>query len=96
MGRSPCLSQSAQMGEADSEPQVRHRVVSIGFDSTAQPRNRLFVAAEDKLSDARHRHPYMRARIARTESERLSDVSLGFFGTTNKILGVADRCMSTC
>ena len=47
-----------------------------------------------ELRHARVSHPDISERIARTEPQRLSNVSLGFFGATDKYLTKSDSGMS--
>ena len=52
-----------------------------------------FPTAEVVLRDARDSHPTISHRIARTEAQRLDNVSLCFFGATDKNLTKSDKGM---
>jgi hypothetical protein len=82
------------MRERRSKVEVRRRVVSVGFDSAPQPRNRLLVLANKELRNACNGTPNIGARIARTGAERFVDVSFGFLGAANTSFAKADNRVS--
>src|ERR1700677_1470665 len=64
--------------------------ISVGFDRPSKPRDRFLPNAEVALRCARDGHPHVSHRIARTEAQGLGNVSLGFFGATEKNLTKSD------
>jgi hypothetical protein len=62
------------------------RIVSAGLNGTTQQHDRLLVAAEMELGEARDRYPHISVRIARAQAESLMDISLGFLGMTESNL----------
>src|ERR1700722_12197210 len=69
------------------------RIVTVGLDRPSKPRNRLLPTAEVELPKARIGHPDVSQSIARTEAQRLGNVSLVFFGATDKNLSKTDSGM---
>ena len=69
------------------------RIISVGLDRPSKPRDRLLPTAEVVLRKARVSHPDVSHRIARTEAQGLGNVSLGFFGATDKNLSKSDSGM---
>ena len=69
------------------------RIISVGLDRPPKPRDRLLVAAEVEFSHAGGSHPNVSHRIARTEAQGLSNVSLCFFGATDEDLTQSDNGM---
>ena len=70
------------------------RIISIGLERPSTPRNRLLVEVEVVLRHARDSHPGVRRRIAWAEAQGLANVSLCFFGATDKDLTKSDHGMS--
>src|ERR1700691_4145079 len=67
------------------------RKIAIGLDRPSKPRDRLLVTSDVVLRHSRISHPCVRHRITRAEAHRLDNVSLGFFGATDKNLANADK-----
>ena len=70
--------------------EICYRIVSVGLDRPSKLRSRLLVTAEAIFRYARVSHPDVSHRIARTEAQGLTNVSLGFFGPTDKDLAISD------
>src|SRR5271169_1552614 len=58
--------------------------ISVGFDRPSKTRDRFLPKTEVALRCARGRHPGVGGRIARTEAQGLANVTLCFFGPTDK------------
>ena len=78
------LVQSTELRECGGQAKMYDRIVSVGLYRPSVPWDRLLLTAEVELCQARYIHPEVSHRIARTEAEGLDNVSLGFFGATNK------------
>ena len=90
-----CASSSRpSCARAAAKCEICRRIISIGLDRPSKPRDRLLPTAEVELRKAREIHPGVRLRIARTEAQRLGNVSLCFFGATDKHLTPSDTGMS--
>ena len=85
------LVQSTKLREGGGQIKICGRIISIGLDRPAKPRDRLLIFAEVELRQAREIHPDISHRIARTEAQGLSNVCLGFFGATDKDLTSSDN-----
>ena len=94
MNCGPSLLQPAEMRQGGGEIEVRDRKISVGLDGATQPRDRLLVGAEVQLGDACERQPEIDECIARTEAERLLDMSLGFLAATGDVFGETDLTVS--
>ena len=70
------LVKSTELREGGGQVQIGRRIISIGLDLPPKPRDRLLPTAEVELRKARRIHPDVRLRIARTEAQRLANVSL--------------------
>jgi hypothetical protein len=81
------LVEATQLRKGGGERKNRVRVISVGFERASRPIDRILVAAELKLCDASEIHPGGRISIARTEAQRLFDVSLRLLLTTDNSLG---------
>jgi hypothetical protein len=57
-------------------------IISIGLARPPKARDRL--TAKVELRDAHERHPNVSQRIARTEAQGLTNVSLCFFGAADE------------
>ena len=88
------LLQSTELREGGGQPKICQRIISVGLDRPSTPRVRLLPTAEVDLRDARGSHPDVSHRIARTEAQGLINVSLCFFGATDKNLSMSDKGMS--
>src|SRR5271154_4073552 len=60
--------------------------ISVGLDRAPKPRDSELVTFDQILRRARVGHPDISHGIARTEAKGLDDVSLCFFGATDKHL----------
>ena len=78
---------------AAANPKYAWWITSIGLDRPSTPRDRLLVTADVELRQACDTHPDMSRRIARTEAQGLTDVSLCFFGATDTNLTRSDNGM---
>ena len=87
------LVQSAKLREGGGQHKMWMRIISVGLDRPPKPRDRLLPTAEVELRHARVDHPDVSQRIARTEAQGLGNVSLGFFGATDKNLTTSDNGM---
>ena len=87
------LVQSTKPRERDAQHKMWMRIISVGLDCPSEPRNRLVVKAGVVLRHARGGHPGVSMRIARTEAQRLDNMSLGLFGAADVNLTKADRGM---
>ena len=85
------LVKSTKLREGGGQIKICGRIISIGLDRPAKPRDRLLIFAEVELRQAREIHPDISRRIARAEAKDLGNVSLGFFGATDKYLGNSDN-----
>ena len=83
-------SSSTELREGGGQPKICWRIVSVGLDRPSAPRGRLLVTAELVLRDARECRPGGSCRIARTEAQRIANVSLCFFGATDINLTKSD------
>src|SRR5271165_7536869 len=72
------LVNSTELGESGGQPKIWSRIVSVSLDRPSTPRDRLLVTGEVGLPKARHIHPEVSQRIARTEAQGLSNLSLCF------------------
>src|SRR5580658_326919 len=80
------LIQATKLRKRYAQHKMGMRIISVGLDRPSTPGDRLLPKAQLILRDARVSHPGVSHRIARTESEGLDNVSLGFFGATDKNL----------
>ena len=87
------LVESTKLREGGGQLKICERIISVGLDRPPKPRDRLLPTAEVELRDARGRHPDVSHRIARTEAQGLGNVSLCFFGATDKNLTKSDNGM---
>ena len=87
------LVKSTKLREGGGQIKMCDRIISVGLDRPSIPRNRLLVTAEVELRHARDIHPDVSHRIARTEAQGLGNVSLCFFGATDKNLTKSDKGM---
>ena len=87
------LVKSTKQREGGGQRKYASRIISIGLDRPPKARGRLLVTAEVELRDARDAHPDVSVRIARTEAQGLGNVSLCFFGATDKYLATSDNGM---
>jgi hypothetical protein len=78
--------QKAEPSERSGEIEMRHRLIWIGLDAPAEPRNRFGVCAETRSEHADTVHPAECSDIAGREAERLIDVELRFRTSTHKKL----------
>src|SRR5580700_6178122 len=69
------------------------RIIAVGLDRPLKPSNCLLQSTEVQLRKARVGHPDVSQSIARTESQRLGNVSLRFFGVTEKNLAKSNNGM---
>ena len=79
--------------KAAAHRKILMRIISVGLDRPSKPRDRLLPKAEEDSSRCPRDHPGIGHRIARTEPEGLDDVSLGFFGATDKDFTKSNRGM---
>ena len=77
------LVESTKPRERRGPNKIRMRKISVGLDRSSTPLDRLLVTAEVVLRHARLRHPDVGQRVARTEAQRLGDVSVSLFGATD-------------
>ena len=84
------LVKSTKLREGGGQVKICWRIISIGLDRPPKPRDRLLPTAEVVLRQARISHPAVSHRIARTEAQGLANVSLRFFGATDKNLTKSD------
>src|SRR5208283_4067932 len=87
------LVESTKLSECGAQPKVWVRIISIGLDRPPTPRGRFLVTAEVVLRPACGTHPDVGPRIARTEAQGLSNVSLCFFSAANDNLTKTDSGM---
>ena len=87
------LVKSTKLREGGGQVKIRRRIISVGLDRPPKPRDRLLLTAEVELRHARDSHPGVSHRIARTEAQGLGNVSLCFFGATDKNLAKSDKGM---
>ena len=87
------LVKSTKLREGGGQVKICDRKISVGLDRPPKPRDRLLPTAEMVLRDARESHPEYSHRIARTEAQGLDNVSLCFFGATDKNLAQSDQGM---
>src|SRR5271166_6325230 len=80
------LVKSTESREGGGQQEICYRIVSVGLDPPSTPGDRLLATAENALRNGRVSHPIVSHRIARTEPQGLDNVSLGFFGATDKNL----------
>ena len=84
-----CASSSRpSCARAAANTKICMRIISVGLDRPSKPRDRLLPTAEVELRNARVSHPDVSHRIARTEAQGLGNVSLCFFGATDKNLTI--------
>ena len=89
------LVKAAKPREGSAQVKICSRIISVGLDRTLTPWDRLRATAEAVLRDARAHHPGVCHRVAWTEAQGLNDVSLRFFGATNKDLTPPDTGVGT-
>ena len=87
------LVQSTKLREGGGQLKIYQRKVSVGLDRPPTPRDRLLVTAEVELRKARDISSRRKHRIARTEAQGLGNMSLCFFGATDKNLSQSDHGM---
>src|SRR5215207_8185283 len=91
-----CLGflQKTEPRERSGEIKMRHRLIWIGLDAPAEPRNRVGVGTETRSEHADTVHPAECSDISGREAERLVDVGLRFRATTEKKLCPTDENVS--
>ena len=87
------LVHSTKLRERGGQPEICLRIISVSLERLSKPRNRLLVAAEVELRQARVGHPLASQRIARTEAQGLRNASLGFLGVTDINLAESENSM---
>ena len=80
------LVKSAKPRESGGQLKPCGRMISISLNRPPKPSDGLLVTAENVLRDAGVVYPDISRRIARTEAQSLSNVSLCFFGAADKNL----------
>jgi hypothetical protein len=87
------LVESTKLGRRGGQVKVCDRIISVGFDRSAKPRNGSFIIAEKGLRIACKILPCMGIGIARAEAQRLADMSLRLFGATDENFAESDKGM---
>src|SRR4029077_11293041 len=87
------LGRSTKLRQGGGQRKIRLRKISVGLDRPPKPSDGLLVTAESVLRHARGKYPRVGPRIARTEAQGLGNVSLAFFGATDKNLTQSDSAM---
>ena len=64
-------------------------MIPIGFNGSEKPIRRLLLLAEEKFGHPGINTPHVDLRIARTEAQRLLDMSLGILGLAKEKLAIA-------
>lgn len=85
-GRGPRLLHPAEMRKGRSKTEMCERKIPVGFDGTTELQDSTLIAAHIEFGESRESYPDIGVRIARTEAERLVDVSLGFLSMTHNHL----------
>lgn len=80
------LGKSIKLREGEGQLKICSRIISIGLDRPSAPCDRLLPTAEGVLRQALVSQRDISRRIARAETKDLANVSLGFFGATDKYL----------
>ena len=68
---------------------MRGRIIPVGFNGSEEPIRRLLLLAEEKFGHPGKHTPLVDLRIARTEAQRLLDMSLGILGLAEEKLAIA-------
>ena len=85
------LVKSIKLREGEGQLKICSRIISIGLDRPLAPCDRLPPTAEVVPRQALVSQRDISRRIARAETKDLANVSLGFFGATDKYLAKSDR-----
>ena len=86
-----CAScESTELRECGGQVKICRRIVSVGLDRPSEPLGRLLTIADVELRQPRDIHPDVSQCIARTEAQGFDNVSLCFFGATDKNLTKSD------
>ena len=87
------LVQSAKLREGCAQHKMWLGIIPVCLYRPPKARCRVLPAAEVEPRHARDSHPEVSQRIARTEAQGLGNVSIRFFGATNKDLTSSDNGM---
>src|SRR5271157_575731 len=87
------LVDSTKLREGGSQRKICPRKIPVGLNRPPKACDRLFPTTKVELRDACGKHPKVGPRIARAQAQRLGDVSLRFFGATDKVLATSDSGM---
>lgn len=85
------LVQSTQLRKRSAQVEVGDRIVSVGLDRSAKPRDGFLISAEKGFRVARKTFPGMGVRIARAEPQGLADMGLSLLGATDENLAKSDK-----
>ena len=84
------IVKSTKLRKAGGRQEIRYRIISVGLDRPSAPCDRLLPTAEVVPRQALVSQRDISRRIARAEAQGLDNVSLGFFGATDKYLAKSD------
>ena len=90
------LVKSTKLRESDGQLKIRSRIISVRLDRPSTPGDRLLPTAQKVLREAHVSHPDKRYRIAGAATQSLSNMSLCFFGATDKYLAKSDSAFGAC
>ena len=80
------LGKSIKLREGEGQLKICSRIISIGLDRPSAPCDRLLPTAEGVLRQALVSQRDISRRVAWAKTKDLANVSLGFFGATDKYL----------
>jgi hypothetical protein len=87
------LVESIKLRKGGGQMKIYCRIISIGLDRPATPRDRLLPTADVELRLPRYIHPHVGRRIARTEPQGFGNMSFRLFGATDMDLTKSDKGM---
>src|SRR5439155_20942709 len=80
----PCLVLLAELRQSSGKTEMRDGIISVGFETPAQPSDRFGVGVELNFGEADPHHPPGGDGIARRKTECLLDVGFGFRTTAKE------------